>query len=78
MDTGGGERGGEIHVDLSHSQAVAVGQIPMLMLMRVVERRAGSHPIETRLDYFLSGVSLVLRAEHFRDLDFEHGESVLD
>jgi hypothetical protein len=69
---------GQLAAELSRSQSIAESSIPVLTLMRVVERRAGGFPRESRLEDLLAAERLVLRSDHFRDRDFEPGASWLD
>ena len=66
-----GRLGGEINVEISRSQPIDGSVISVVALQRVVERRAGVFPRETRAKDLLAAGRLVLRSEDFRGADFE-------
>ena len=66
-----GERGGVINARISGTQAITKYVISVIALQRVVERRAGFFPVESRIEDLLAVGSLVLRSEDFCDSDFE-------
>jgi hypothetical protein len=66
-----GRLGGHIIAEMSRSQPINAVVIPVLTLQRIVERKAGAFPRESRVEDLLAAGRLVLRSEDFRDPDFE-------
>lgn len=73
-----GRRVGEIRPELAASDPMSGHTIPVLALLRVIERRAGAFAAATRLDDLVARERVVLHQSDFRDSDFEHGPSWLD
>ena len=66
-----GAVGGPITAEISRSQPINEPAVSVLALQRVVERKAGAFPRESRVRDLLAAGRLVLRREDFRDSDFE-------
>jgi hypothetical protein len=72
-----GQGVGAIDTELSASEQIFGYEIPVLTLQRVVERRAGDFPRESRLRDLLDAGRMQLRSGDFREADFEPGDSWL-
>jgi hypothetical protein len=66
-----GDNTGEVDVNLSGSERLYGYEIPVIAVMRVLERRAGNYPVEQRLELLLQQRQLILGSDDFRDSDFE-------
>lgn len=66
-----GTEGGEIHVQIAGSELITAYEIPVVALLRVVERRAGRFARETRVTDMLAAAPVRLTSDDFRHADFE-------
>jgi hypothetical protein len=61
----------QVDVNLAGSEHLYAYEIPVMALIRVTERRAGSFPVDSRLKSMALQKQIMLRSDDFRASDFE-------